>query len=138
MHASDERGFWSTLAAALLLAGLAGCAHAPFVPRVREDAGSRAQLGEASYYADHFEGRTTASGGRYRGAELTAAHRTLAFGTRVRVTHLGSGRTVDVTINDRGPHRRGRIIDLSRRAARDLGMLAEGVARVRVDVIAWP
>ena len=67
--------------------------------------------------------------------ELTAAHRTLEFGTRLRVTNLGNGRTVKVTITDRGPFVEGRIIDLSFAAAQQLGMLDTGVARVRLEVI---
>jgi rare lipoprotein A len=66
---------------------------------------------------------------------MTAAHKTLRFGTRVRVTHLGNGRSVVVTINDRGPYIRGRIIDLSKAAAGVIGMQGQGVARVRVDVV---
>ncbi len=96
------------------------------------------EVGVASYYAAKFEGRRTASGERYRGGELTAAHRTLPFGTRVRVTHLASGRSVEVVINDRGPHKKGRIVDLSRRAAEAIGLLRAGVARVRLEVLAPP
>jgi rare lipoprotein A len=66
---------------------------------------------------------------------MTAAHKTLPFGTRVRVTHLGNGRSVIVRINDRGPYIRGRIIDLSRAAASVIGMTGQGVARIRMDVI---
>lgn len=91
-----------------------------------------AQTGVASYY---WQGQRVASGGRFNPNAMTAAHRSLPFGTRVRVTHLGSGRTVDVTINDRGPFIGGRIIDLSRAAAGVIGMRSAGVAKVRVDVI---
>ena len=66
---------------------------------------------------------------------MTAAHKTLPFGTRVRVTHLGNGNSVDVVINDRGPYIAGRIIDLSRRAAQDIGMTGSGIARVRVSIL---
>jgi rare lipoprotein A len=69
--------------------------------------------GEASYYAASFEGLRTASGERYSRSAFTAAHRTLPFGTRVKVTHLRTGKTTIVYVNDRGPHRQGRIIDLS-------------------------
>lgn len=88
--------------------------------------------GMASYY---WQGRRTATGERYNPDGLTAAHRSLPFGTRVRVTHLGNGRSVDVRINDRGPFIGGRIIDLSRGAAGVLGMRQQGVARVKVTVL---
>jgi rare lipoprotein A len=92
-------------------------------------------VGVASYYGGRFHGRRTASGVRFDMHGLTAAHRTLPFGTRVRVTHLGNGRTVDVRINDRGPYIGGRIIDLSRGAAGAIGMHHQGVARVKVTVL---
>ncbi len=88
--------------------------------------------GIASYY---WQGQRTASGAAFNPNGLTAAHRTLPFGTRVRVTHLGNGRTVDVTINDRGPFIAGRIIDLSRGAASVIGMTGQGLARVKMEVI---
>ena len=92
--------------------------------------------GEASYYASGFEGRSTASGEPYRGRELTAAHRTLPFGTQVKVTNLANGRSVVVRINDRGPFHRRRVIDLSRAAAERLGMVRRGRAPVEVQVLA--
>jgi rare lipoprotein A len=70
-----------------------------------------------------------------RGAGLTAAHKTLPFGTHVRVTNLKTGRSVVVTINDRGPFNRGRVLDLCTKAARALGMMDQGIARVRADVL---
>ena len=88
--------------------------------------------GVASYY---WQGHTTATGARFNPSGMTAAHRTLPFGTRVRVTHLGNGRSVDVHINDRGPYIAGRMIDLSRGAAGVIGMHGQGVARVRVTVL---
>ena len=101
----------------------------------KEDARWRdLETGVASYYARSLEGVRTASGEPHRADEMTAAHRTLPFGTRVRVTHLANGRHVIVVINDRGPHVRGRVIDLSRRAARQLGILERGVAKVRLEV----
>jgi rare lipoprotein A len=90
------------------------------------------RTGVASYY---WQGQRVASGGRFNPDGMTAAHRTLPFGTRVRVTHLGNGRSVTVRINDRGPFIAGRIIDLSRGAARVIGMTAQGVARVMVEVL---
>lgn len=89
--------------------------------------------GRASFYGAKFHGRRTASGEPFNKHAMTAAHRTLPFGTRVRVTHLGNGRSVDLVINDRGPFTGGRIIDVSRAAAEALGMVQQGVARVRVE-----
>jgi rare lipoprotein A len=96
------------------------------------------QTGDASYYADKFIGRTTASGERYDPDELTAAHPSLPFGTRVRVTRLDGGQRVVVRINDRGPFVRGRIIDLSHAAARRLDMVREGVVPVTIEVVNSP
>jgi len=95
---------------------------------------ARVEEGTASYYADALDGRTTASGETYDKREYTAAHRTLAFGTRVKVTNLDNGRSVWVRINDRGPHIAGRLIDLSRAAARKLRMREDGTARVRLEI----
>ncbi|MDX2201137.1 MAG: septal ring lytic transglycosylase RlpA family protein [Hyphomicrobiaceae bacterium] len=88
--------------------------------------------GIASYY---WQGQRTASGAHFNPDGLTAAHRTLPFGTRVRVTNMHNGRSVDVTINDRGPFIAGRIIDLSRGAASVIGMTGQGLARVKMEVI---
>jgi rare lipoprotein A len=91
------------------------------------------EQGLASYYARKFHGRRTASGERYDENAMTAAHRRLAFGAMVKVHNMENGRTVEVRINDRGPHRKGRIIDLSHAAARKLGMLKDGVVRVKIS-----
>jgi rare lipoprotein A len=91
-----------------------------------------AQNGIASYY---WQGQRLATGGWFNPDGISAAHRTLPFGTRVRVTHLRNGRSVDVRINDRGPYIGGRIIDLSRGAARMIGMTAQGIAQVRVTIL---
>ena len=110
------------------------CSHAP-----RPKAGIEStETGNASYYGDEFDGRQTASGERYDKDELTAAHRTLPFGTRVRVVNLENDKEVEVVINDRGPHKKGRIVDVSRRAADELDMIRSGVVRVRLDVLAAP
>ena len=93
------------------------------------------QTGKASFYADKFEGSPTASGEKYRHNKLTAAHKTLPFGTRVRVTNLDNKKTVDVIINDRGPYVENRVIDLSRSAAEALGFVNQGLAEVSVEVI---
>lgn len=93
------------------------------------------QVGTASYYADKFEGRTTANGEKYNGSKMTAAHRMLPFGTVVRVTNLKNNLSCEVRINDRGPFVEGRLIDLSRAAARKLDFIQEGLAEVRIEVI---
>ncbi len=92
--------------------------------------------GSASFYAAKFEGRRTASGERYDDDEMTAAHRTLPFGSLVRVTNLANGRNVVVRVNDRGPFTRGRTIDVSRAAADELGLVARGHADVELALIA--
>jgi len=94
-----------------------------------------AQVGCASYYHPSLDGLKTANGDTFNNQLLTAAHRTLEFGTRVRVTNLVNLKSVIVTINDRGPFVRGRIIDLSRSAASALGFVQNGIARVRVEPI---
>jgi rare lipoprotein A len=91
--------------------------------------------GIASYYAGHFHGRRTASGARYDQRDLTAAHPTLPFGTLLRVTNLANLRSVVVKVTDRGPFAPGRVIDVSRSAARRLGMLSDGLAQVRLRLI---
>ncbi|MGL5116142.1 MAG: septal ring lytic transglycosylase RlpA family protein [Beijerinckiaceae bacterium] len=91
------------------------------------------QLGMASYYGAKFEGRKTASGERYAARQMTAAHRTMPFGTKLKVTHLRNGKSVIVRVNDRGPFVRGRIVDVSGVAAQHLGLKQSGVARVRVS-----
>lgn len=93
------------------------------------------QEGQASYYAHKFHGRPTASGEIYDENAMTAAHKTLAFGTKVRVTNLYNGKKVVVRINDRGPFVEGRIIDLSYKAAGEVDMIAAGVVDVRVEVL---
>lgn len=97
-----------------------------------------AQSGNASYYHDRFHGRRTASGAAYNKNALSAAHKTLPLGSQVRVTDSRSGRSVVVQINDRGPYGRGRVIDLSRAAAREIGLVSKGVAKVRLEVVDRP
>jgi rare lipoprotein A len=117
------------LALPVLALALGGCA----ATRPAPGAATAAEVGLASYYSAAFHRGRTASGESFSKYAMTAAHRTLPFGTRVRVTHLASGRQVVVRINDRGPFVAGRIIDLSYAAADRLGMLREGVARVRIE-----
>lgn len=94
--------------------------------------GSSGGSGIASYY---WQPQAVASGGRFNPNALTAAHKTLPFGTRVRVTNQTNGRSVEVVINDRGPFVKGRVIDLSRRAAQVIGMTGAGLASVSLDVL---
>lgn len=120
---------------------LCGCATTGGRGVTRTPAGEKSlspeepQVGTASYYARKFHGRRTASGKRYDENSLTAAHRTLPFGTQLRVTNLKNLRSVIVTVTDRGPMNRKRVIDLSRRAARLLDFMKEGTARVLVEVL---
>jgi rare lipoprotein A len=129
------------LAFALLLCIAPGCAGSrsgptiAVAPSVSDQRLAFEEEGYASYYGREHHGRRTASGERFDAGRLTAAHRTLPFGTRVRVTNLDNGRKVVVTVTDRGPFRRHRVIDVSRRAAEDLGFLREGTARVRLEVL---
>lgn len=88
--------------------------------------------GKASFYADSFQGKT-ANGERYRKGKLTAAHKSLPFGTEVKVTNLRNGKTVKVRINDRGPFVKGRIIDLSKKAARRIDLIQRGVGEVKIE-----
>ncbi|MEN8006449.1 MAG: septal ring lytic transglycosylase RlpA family protein [Candidatus Krumholzibacteriota bacterium] len=118
------------LAGALIL--LSGCAGGS--GDIATDPGS-VQEGGASYYAHKFHGRQTASGEIYDENQMTAAHKTLPFGTRVRVTNLSNGKKVLVRINDRGPFVAGRIIDLSYKAAGDLDMISAGVVKARVEIL---
>ncbi len=112
--------------ACVLLLLVVGCAR-----NVRPD--GTWEEGEASWYGPGLYGRKTASGEVLRPGTLTAAHRTLPFGTCLRVTNLENGRAVEVRVNDRGPYSSGRILDVSEAAARALGMRGKGVTRVRLD-----
>jgi rare lipoprotein A len=124
------------VAAAVALLLLAGCAKKPRTPKPARI--GKTETGIASWYGHPYHGRRAASGEIYDMEKLTAAHRTLPFDTWVRVRNLGNGKTVEVRINDRGPFVRGRIIDLSRAAARQIGMIGPGTARVRLEVIRPP
>ena len=129
--ASREPGFlrgWRPVFAALALICLA-------VPALAEDTAPVTQVGQASWYGGEFARRRTASGDRFDPQDLTGAHRTFPLGSRVRVTNLHNGRSVLVTINDRGPYRHRRAIDLSYGAARALGMIERGIARVKIELV---
>lgn len=93
------------------------------------------KTGMASYYANKFEGRKTASGEIYKHSKRTAAHRSLPFGTKLKVTNIENGKSVIVRVNDRGPFVKGRIIDLSKSAASEIDLIKIGVAKVRVEQV---
>ncbi|CAD7853477.1 MAG: Septum-associated rare lipoprotein A [Olavius algarvensis Gamma 1 endosymbiont] len=117
--------------AAILIAIPPAATSAEFQPGHTEE-------GLASYYHDGLHGRPTASGEIYDKRASSAAHKSLPLGTRVRVTRLSDGRSIEVRINDRGPFVKGRIIDLSRRSARDLGIIDGGLTKVKVEVLSLP
>lgn len=132
-----------SMAGLALLGTMAGCAGSSprftsrTTPADRRD--DTHQLdGVASYYADEFHGRTTANGETFDMNAKTAAHRTLPFGTVVVVTNLENGNSVTVRINDRGPFKDDRVIDLSYAAARQVGMIARGTARVQLRIVESP
>lgn len=110
-------------AAVITLLTLTGSSHADSV-------------GVASYYGKEFGGRRTANGERFNPAGLTAAHRSLPFGTKLQVTNLRNGKTVVVRVTDRGPFARGRVLDLSYGAARAVGMVSSGTAKVKFATLA--
>lgn len=99
------------------------------------DSRSHALKGVASYYGSDFHGKKTASGEQYNMHNLTAAHKTLSFNTRVKVTNLENNKTVIVRINDRGPFKKRRIIDLSLAAAKKIGLIITGTAKVKLEII---
>lgn len=96
------------------------------------------QSGVASYYHDSLHGNKTASGQIYDKRKMSAAHKTLPLGTTVRVTETETGKSIVVRVNDRGPFIKGRVIDLSRRAAQELGIITKGITRVKVEVLSTP
>jgi peptidoglycan lytic transglycosylase len=140
-----------SLAVVLTAAALAACAQAPMAtnqsswssqrvasvhkrhsPLASKDASLDASSGVASFYSS---GSRTASGEAFNPNELTAAHRTLPFGTKLRVTNVATGQSVTVRVNDRGPFVPGRVVDVSSSAAESLGMTGKGVAKVKLDVV---
>jgi rare lipoprotein A len=128
----NSRGILTAAAAALLLFAASWAAYA------ENQAPSAGERGIASWYAGEFDGRLTANGEVFDAAAVSAAHRTLPFGTVVRVTNERNGLSLDVRINDRGPFVEGRIIDLSRGAAEALGMVHDGLAPVTLEIIYLP
>ncbi len=138
------RGLTSALPAVLLLIAIVGCsssvryAAGPGTgpqPRTGNERVREGFTGTASYYGPGFHGKQTANGERFDMHAMTAAHKTLPFNTRLRVTNTDNGKSVIVRINDRGPYKRGRVLDLSKGAAQALGMLTSGTARVRCEVL---
>ena len=126
----------------LVLALLVACSSSRTVSKgstpgrtTKAPRGAYNQTGLGSYYADKFAGRETASGSVYRPNQMTAAHNTLPFGTLIRVTNTRNGRSVEVTVTDRGPHTKGYIVDVSRRAAEQLDIIKAGVVPVQLTVI---
>jgi rare lipoprotein A len=120
-------------ASLLLLGACSGAKHYRFPPPFQPDVGYE-QTGIASWYGPGYHGKNTSSGERFDQDAMTAAHERFAFGTHVKVTMLSNQRTVVVRINDRLP-RRDRIIDLSRGAARQIGLIGPGTGRVRLEVV---
>jgi rare lipoprotein A len=126
------------LAAAAVAVGLAGCGHARpryVFPPAETPAIGTVVVGIASWYGPGYHGNRTSSGEAFDQDALTAAHFTWVFGTKVRVTLLSTGRSVVVRVNDRFPNHKGRVIDVSRGAARAIGLIGPGTGRVRLEVI---
>lgn len=141
LHASAGTGDAASESAASESTASESFVSAATSPAAQDIAGAAAPAmrpigsGSASYYASRFEGRRTANGERYSGEAFTAAHRSLPFGSIVRVTNRANGRSVTVRINDRGPFTAGRVIDVSRAAALELGLIAPGHAPVELELI---
>ena len=128
-------GRLATVPAVALLLTLGACATPHRWPAVEEPGPGTRQEGIASWYGPGYHGKTTASGERFDQDALTAAHPSWSFGTRVKVTFLATGKSVVVRVNDRFPGTKGRIIDLSREAARRIGLIGPGTGRVRLVVV---
>ena len=134
------RSRFRTIVCGLALGALIGCGSAPAPsPSSAAPTRSSVQRGKATWYGGKFHGRKTASGERFDKRAMTAAHRKLRFGTKVRVTNLQNGKSVVVRITDRGPFGGGgRIIDVSEAAARKLEMIRAGVVPVTVEIVSAP
>ncbi|MBO0662240.1 septal ring lytic transglycosylase RlpA family protein [Jiella sp. MQZ9-1] len=124
-----------TIALAVALLSAPALTQAPIAHFEAQAGTTAAKSGRASYYGTRFHGRRTANGERFNMNAMTAAHKTLPFGTKVRVTNRRNGKSVVVRINDRGPYARGRVIDLSKAAASRIGMINSGTAPVKIDVL---
>jgi len=132
------------ITAAILI--IAGCVSSPKYQakrkpqlkwKVGEETILESTVGIASYYGDEFAGKLTANGEIFNPEGKTCAHRTYPFGTKIKVVNLKNGLSTIVRVNDRGPFVSGRTIDLSRAAAAEIGMLGEGTARVRLEILEW-
>jgi rare lipoprotein A len=136
----SSREFVAASALAIFCIANSNCAkkHVPAAPNASLPRIQNGETGLASWYGHPYHGRAAADGEIYDMEQLTAAHRTLPFNTRVRVTNLENRKTVEVRIIDRGPFVDGRVIDLSHAAAREIDLLGPGVARVRLDIISLP
>jgi rare lipoprotein A len=133
---APRRGHWLAGGLCAVLLVIAGCGSTPKTGSgAASSTGGHSESGMASYYGDEFQSRKTASGERFDQAQLTAAHRTLPFGTRLRVTNTQNGKSVLVRVNDRGPFVKGRIIDLSSSAFKAIAGLNAGVVPVRIQVV---
>lgn len=122
---------------AFILNLLVGCSSTLAVDLEKTNGYSKSHelIGKASWYSNKFHGKRTASGERYNKNAYTAAHKSLPFGTIVRVTNTANSKKVDVKINDRGPFVKGRVIDLSQKAFEQIGNIKEGVAPVKIEII---
>lgn len=143
--ASRRSTLWPTLVVVVSLVGSLGCIwlatgqdsagrSAPTLS-TKPDTAAVAETGLASYYGVRYHGKRTASGEIFDMEKLTAAHRTLPFGTTIKVTRLDNGRSVILKVNDRGPFVEGRIIDVSLAAARELQMVAPGLAKISIAIL---
>jgi len=135
LHNPIPRFRWLHFPLVLLFFFVIGCSVPPAKVRLPSPETRPSQVGIASWYGPGFHGKPTASGTIYDQNEFTAAHQTLPLGTRVMVTNMENGSATEVTINDRGPFAKERIIDLSYAAAQSIGMIGPGTALVRIDVI---
>ncbi|MBO0904479.1 septal ring lytic transglycosylase RlpA family protein [Jiella sonneratiae] len=124
-----------TIALGVALLAAPALTNAPVLSAEAFAGSVKASAGSASYYGKRFHGRRTANGERFNMNAMTAAHKSLPFGTKVRVTNRRNGKSVVVRINDRGPYAHGRVIDLSRAAASRIGMLSSGTAPVKLDIL---
>ncbi|MEH6454272.1 MAG: septal ring lytic transglycosylase RlpA family protein [Psychromonas sp.] len=122
---------------ALILAFITGCSSTSTSasPKTKEYARSHELVGIASWYGNKYHGKLTASGETYNMKAYTAAHKTLPFGTVVRVINTDNNKSVDVKINDRGPFVKGRVIDLSQKAFEKVGSTSKGVVSVRIEIL---
>jgi rare lipoprotein A len=134
----SPKPFVAALGVTLWLASMASAHGAPHHRRPHIDRSARAQTGRASYEGHGDTGKKTASGARFRPTQMTAASRTLPLGTKAKVTDAATGRSVDVTVTDRGPFAKHRILDVSPRAADQLGMKEKGTATVKVQPLQEP